>query len=207
VSWYRDLEWLAADRQHRTAMRSRNTMAGVTLLRGDDSAPVQFHQAEGYKGEIRDNVLRYQQPGDASMPLPGAKGIAIYPGGNRGTGIILAIEDTRYRPKGLNPGERHLYMIDGADKEGNGGTLRSLIKGLLGWATTLYGKTINVGDSNTTGINVGTAGGSSLTITIGATGTAINVSGKNIAIAASSGGHITMTAPAGTITANGNVLG
>lgn len=155
---FRDLEWLAADHTQRVAFRTRNQIAGITFSVGDDTEAVQFHQAEGHVTEVRDKVLRYQQHGFSSMPLPGAKAVAIYPNGNRAQGLILVTEDTRYRPKGLKPGEVHAFMVDGADGKGENGTLRSILKGLLNWAVTLFGKTINIGDTNTTTIVIGSSG-------------------------------------------------
>ncbi len=158
MSAFRDLEWLAADHSQRERSRTHNAVGRVRLLFGDDTQPVQFHQTEGHVGEIRNKVLRLQTHGFSSMPLPGAKGIAIYPNGNRAQGHIIVTEDTRYRPKGLKPGETHLFMIDGADSQGNNGTLRSALKALLGWAVTLFGKTINIGDADTTTIVIGSNG-------------------------------------------------
>lgn len=155
---YSDLERFAADTTRRNTYRPPNLFSGVVINLSDDTGQVQTHQTEGHVGEIRNRVLRLMEHGFSSVPLPGAKGLAFYPSGIRQPGVILATEDTRYRPKGLNPGETHLFMVDGADKQGNNGTLRSLVKGLLGWVTTLFGTTINIGDSSTMTIVVGNNG-------------------------------------------------
>lgn len=136
------------DRTDRAFYRVRSAIGRVTLHLGDDSGPYQTHQVEGYPGEIRPNVQRLQHPGLSSMPLPGAKALVSWQGGNRGFGSILAIEDGRYRPTGLQPGETQLYAVDGADGQGNGGTAWAFLQGLLGKICKLLGKTINIGDAS-----------------------------------------------------------
>jgi phage baseplate assembly protein V len=149
-----DLHWGAYDQLQRNAARSRNAMAGVTLNLPDDSGPVQVFQTEGHVGELRNKVARVENHGFLALPLPGAKGIALYLGGDRGNGIIVATVDARYRPTGLNPGEAQLYIVDGAQKDGSGGTTRAILQGLLGWVAKLFGVTILVGDSNTQAVTI-----------------------------------------------------
>jgi phage baseplate assembly protein V len=171
----RDLEWFSADQMQRTAYRARNALGGVTLTLPNDAGPVQTHQTLGYLGELRSGVLRLQNPGFTSVPLVGAKGIAVYPGGNRVQGIIVGVEDVRYRPVGLNPGEFLLYAIRGAGSDGTGGTAHPILKGTVDGNGELTGIEINVGDANTTNVaivgsaQVSMTSGGSLTIN-GATG-------------------------------------
>jgi phage gp45-like len=128
------------------AYRTRSVISRATLKLGDDSQPVQTWQIEGFPGEIRDGVQRLHAFGISSMPLPGAKAHVSWQGGYRGFGTITSVEDPRYRPKGLKGGETHIYMVDGAQaSDGTGGTLRTLLKGAIGWLTTLLGKTITIG--------------------------------------------------------------
>ena len=148
------LHWGAYDQLQRNAARSRNSLAGVTLNLPDDSGPVQKFQTEGHVGELRNNVARVENHGFSSLPLPGAKGIAIYLGGDRGNGIVVATVDARYRPTGLNPGEAQLYMVDGAQKDGSGGATRAILQGLLGWVAKLFGVTILIGDGNTQNVTI-----------------------------------------------------
>lgn len=145
-----DLSWLAFDRWQRDSHRARNAIGCVTLNLGADGQPVQIHQTTGHVGEVRNNVVRMQQPGHSSMPLPGAKGVAIYPAGFRGCGIIIAVEDVRYRPTGLKPGEGQLWAVDGADGSGNGGTAWTVIQGLLGKLANIFGVKIAVGKAGQT---------------------------------------------------------
>jgi phage baseplate assembly protein V len=147
-------DWAAYDRHQRTANRSHNALGSVTLTLPDDTTAVQSHQIEGHVGEVRNGAIRLQAPGFSSMPLPGAKGIALYPGGQRANAVIVATEDTRYRMKGLKPGEGNFYGVDGADAKGEGGTAWSALKALSGQIAKLWGKTITIGDGNTITINV-----------------------------------------------------
>jgi phage baseplate assembly protein V len=149
-----DIHWGAYDQLQRNAARSRNSLAGVTLNSPDDSGPVQKFQTEGHVGELRNAVARVENHGFSSLPLVGAKGIAIYLGGDRGNGIVVATVDARYRPTGLHPGEAQLYIVDGAQKDGTGGTTRTILQGLLGWVAKLFGKMILIGDSNTVNITL-----------------------------------------------------
>jgi phage baseplate assembly protein V len=160
----------------RSYHRAHNTVGRVTLPMGDDSGNVQTHQIEGYKGELRDGMQHYQTFGFASMPLRGAKGVANYQSGHRGFATIVATEDPRYRVKNQQPGELTTYMVDGAKTDGTGGTTRSILKGALGWVTSLFGKTINMGtDADTVTISVKGA-----TININAkSGGTINITGDN----------------------------
>ncbi len=188
--------------------RMHNIVGRVTLPLGDDSGQVQLHQIEGYTGELRNQMQRFGEYGFASMPLPGAKGVALYQGGHRGFPTIVATEDPRYRPKGLQPGESGLYIIDGADGNGGGGTVRWLLKGALGWFANLFGKTINVGASGDTDliqltgttITIGTAADTT-TLTL-RSNTNINiVSSGNISLNAT--GALNLTGGSGDITIGG----
>lgn len=149
-----DGDWTQYDQHQRGAYRTRNTVAGVTLTLGDDSGPVQLHQTVGLTGELRHQVVRLQQPGFSSMPLVGAKGLAIYHGGYRGYGNIVAVEDARYRPTGLKPGEFTLFVIDGAGADGSGGKVRPIIQGRLGGKGQLLGVEIDIGDADTTDVTI-----------------------------------------------------
>jgi phage baseplate assembly protein V len=142
-------DWNGYDRDQRIAARVRNSLAAVTLQLPDDTKSVQKYQTEGLVSEIRDNVQVVQLHGFSSLPLPGARGIVVYPSGNRGNGLVIATIDPRYRPTGLRPGEVSIHMVDGAQKDGAGGTTRTVLSALLGWMTSLFGKMIGIGDSNT----------------------------------------------------------
>jgi phage gp45-like len=150
-----DDAWDVSDHVSQGFYRTRSVISRVTLKLGNDDGPLQLWQTEGYPTEIRNKVQRLHTFGVSTMPLPGAGAHVSYQGGNRGFGTITNVEDPRYRPKGLKGGETHIYMVDGAQaSDGTGGTLRTLLKGAIGWLTTLLGKTITIGDVNTTTVTI-----------------------------------------------------
>lgn len=159
------------DLGERSWYRATQTLGRATLLRGDDSQPYQLHQIEGYRSEVRANVQRLQHFGFSAMPLPGAKALISWERGYRGYGSIIGVEDGRYRPIGLNPGEFAMYMVDGAASDGTGGTMRPILRGQLGGKGELLGVTINVGDSNTTNVTVTGSGLITLAGNVEITGT------------------------------------
>lgn len=83
-------------------MVSRGVLRGV-----NDTAARQQLQVELLKGELRDGVERMQSYGLTSHPL-GGDVVAVFLGGNREKGIVLAVDDRRYRLS-LEPGEVALY--------------------------------------------------------------------------------------------------
>jgi phage baseplate assembly protein V len=141
-------DWGVGGAIERAWYRAHNVVGRVTLNLGDDTQRMQTHQIEGYTAELRDGMQRVQRFGHSTMPLPGAKGVALYQSGHRGFATIIADEDPRYRPTGLKPGEMQSYIVDGAKSDGTGGTTRIILQGLLGWLAKLLGVTIIVGDSN-----------------------------------------------------------
>lgn len=169
-----DDDWQLQQTAERIYFKTRNLVGWATLALGDDSKQVQNHQLEVYEGEVRNGVQRIQEHGLSTMPLPGAKAMVIFHGGKRGLGTAVAVEDARYRPTGLQPGESHGYMVDGAAKDGTGGTMRTLWKGRLGWEHDVFGKTINIGDTNAVTINVGTTA-SAVTINMGGSSATVNI--------------------------------
>jgi phage gp45-like len=141
--------------------RALNTIGRATLSMGDDSGPFQLHQLYSHLNEIRDGsqgdaarMQRFQSPGFSSMPLPGAGAVVVYQGGHRGFGTVIAVEDGRVRPTGLQPGEFQLYAVSGAGGDGAGGTTRPILKGSVDGNGHLSGIQIFVGDSNTTNVTI-----------------------------------------------------
>lgn len=102
-------------------LRLRIQMAiGRAVLRAiDDSAGRQRVQVELMKGELRDGVERMQDYGFTSHPHPGADAAAIFIGGNRAKGIVICVDDRRYRLTGLEQGEVAMF-----DDQGNQIVLR-----------------------------------------------------------------------------------
>jgi phage baseplate assembly protein V len=78
-----------------------------------DSTGIQVVQTSLLAGEIKD-MERMQQYGFTSAPLPGAEGVAVFVGGNRENGIVIAMDDRRYRLKNLGAGKVALYDSTGS---------------------------------------------------------------------------------------------
>lgn len=78
-----------------------------------DDAPTQLVQVSMLSGEVRDKMERMTEYGFTSVPLSGAQGVAVFVGGDRGHGIVIATGDPRSRMKGLQPGEVAIYDDQG----------------------------------------------------------------------------------------------
>ncbi|MEG1604097.1 MAG: phage baseplate assembly protein [Cloacibacillus sp.] len=79
----------------------------------NDSVPLQSVQIDALAGETRSDVERVQEYGFTSMPQADCRGIAIFIGGDRSSGVVIATDDTRYRKKDLLPGEVAIYTDEG----------------------------------------------------------------------------------------------
>ncbi|MDH5753329.1 MAG: phage baseplate assembly protein V [Deltaproteobacteria bacterium] len=79
----------------------------------DDSLKMQGMQLTLLAGEVAE-AERFQQYGFTSVPLDGAEVIALAVGGNRGHMVVIAADDRRYRPTGLEPGDVAAYNSSGA---------------------------------------------------------------------------------------------
>jgi hypothetical protein len=56
-----------------------------------------------------DDYAHMQPGGMTHVPLPGAEGIFLSVGGNRGDGVVICVSDRRHRPKGLAGGETAIF--------------------------------------------------------------------------------------------------
>src|SRR3546814_10696622 len=96
----------ALDRATAKARHSIAMMVGRCVLTAiNDGSKVQTVQLTGLADEVLDRVERFQDYGFTSVPLAEAEGIVVFVGGSRGNGIVIATEDRRYRPTGLEAGE------------------------------------------------------------------------------------------------------
>jgi phage baseplate assembly protein V len=75
----------------------------------NDAGGLQQLQIQLGKDELRDNTPRFAEYGFTSSPLSGARAIAIFMGGDRSNGAVIATDDPRYRPTGLKSGEAVVY--------------------------------------------------------------------------------------------------
>lgn len=89
--------------------RLRLLVARGVLHRVDDDAQVQAVQVGLLPDEVRDGVERVQDYGFTSVPLAGMEPLAVFVGGDRSNGVVIAVADRQYRLKGLRGGEVALY--------------------------------------------------------------------------------------------------
>ncbi len=80
-----------------------------------NSEGMQTVKAELLAGEVRDLMEHFQDAGFTSTPIEGAEAVAVFPGGNRDHGIVLAISDRRSRPKNIPEGGAAIYSFDDSE--------------------------------------------------------------------------------------------
>lgn len=78
-----------------------------------DSKGMQSMKLDLLSEEVQEDVERFQEYGFTSVPFPGAEAVSVFVGGNRDHGIVIAVDDRRYRLKALEPGEVALYTDEG----------------------------------------------------------------------------------------------
>ncbi len=93
--------------------RIRGMIARATISAVDDAPQVQAVQIEVLADEVQDGVESLHDYGFTSHPKPGAEAIVVYVGGTRSHGIVLKIEDRRYRLKALAEGEVAIFDDQG----------------------------------------------------------------------------------------------
>ena len=95
----------------RTRLANVDARAIVSLV--TDTTGIQTVQLGVLEGETRDGLERPQPYGFTSVPLAGAEAVVLFVGGKRDHGLVIAVDDRRYRKKGLAAGEVALYHKDG----------------------------------------------------------------------------------------------
>lgn len=85
-------------------------MIGRAILRlATEGAGLQRVQIDVLADETHDDVEHYQSYGFASRAQPGAEGVFLALGGARGNGVVICVDDRRYRLAGLEDGEVAIY--------------------------------------------------------------------------------------------------
>lgn len=79
----------------------------------NDSLKMQELQLTLLADEVRADVERFQEYGFTSHPHPGAEAVMVCVGGSRDHGLVIAVDDRRYRLKPLVQGEVALYDDQG----------------------------------------------------------------------------------------------
>lgn len=89
--------------------RVRGMVARAIVRLVDDARRAQEMQLELLAGESQDAVERFQNYGFTCVPHAGAEALVVFAGGLRSHGVVLAVEDRRYRLTGLDDGEVALF--------------------------------------------------------------------------------------------------
>lgn len=89
--------------------RVRLMVSRAILSAISDGSGIQLVQVKLLDSEVRDGVEHFQNYGYSSVPHPGAEGVMVCVSGDRDHGIVINMDDRRYRIKGLQNGEVALY--------------------------------------------------------------------------------------------------
>lgn len=98
--------------------RIANTIARAIVNLVDDSGRLQILQLSALQldntsREVIEDGEHFQPYGFFSIPQPGAEAVIIFPNGDRGHPLVVAVTDRRYRPTGGEGGEAGLYTDEG----------------------------------------------------------------------------------------------
>jgi len=93
--------------------RVANSIARAVIQNVSDSTKMQMLQLGVLEGETVDDCERFQEYGFNSVPLTGAEAVVIFPNGDRGHPLVVAVDDRRYRPTDLESGQSALYDTTG----------------------------------------------------------------------------------------------
>lgn len=93
--------------------RIMGMIARVEFSGTKEDRALQRGQLKLLADETRDDVEMVGHYGFISRPKDGAEGVAVFLGGERSHGVIIATEDRRYRIKTLQKGEVALYTDEG----------------------------------------------------------------------------------------------
>lgn len=88
--------------------RCENMVARGVVWMADNAKTLQEVQVSLLNKEVR-VVERFQQYGFSSVPLSEAEGVIIFVGGLRDHGIVINVDDRRYRPTDDAEGEVRIY--------------------------------------------------------------------------------------------------
>lgn len=94
-------------------MSVQNMISRCTLALANAKGKLQQLQIRMLAGEVKDAVEHLEPYGFTSCPLPGAEGVAVFPGGDRSHGVVVVIADRRFRLQGLKAGEVALFTDEG----------------------------------------------------------------------------------------------
>lgn len=153
-----------------------NLVARAVVQLVSDTPRVQTLQLAILDGETRADCERIQQYGFTSVPQPGAEAVVMFPGGIRDHALVIAVDDRRYRLRGLQPGEVAIYTDQGDQVVlKRGGTIEvhaSTAVAITAPSVTCSGDltvvgSVTAGGDVAVGGDVTVAGGTGVTVTSG----------------------------------------
>jgi len=92
--------------------RALGMIMRAVVTRVTDSTEAQEVQGQVLRDEVLD-LERIQSYGMTAVPQVGAEAVVVFLGGSRSNGVVIAVEDRRYRLTGLAAGEVALYDDQG----------------------------------------------------------------------------------------------
>ena len=95
------------------ALAVRMLISRAVVQRVDDSGGLQRLQIGIYADETRTDVERLQSYGFTARPLDGAEAVVARLGGRSDQAVVIAVDDRRYRVRGLEAGEVAIYSDEG----------------------------------------------------------------------------------------------
>jgi len=93
--------------------RIRMILNRALVVMVNDGTPIQLLQISIMKDEVKSGVERLQDFGFTSNPKSGAETLVAFLNGNKDQGIIIKVDDSRYRKKNLDPGNSAMYNSEG----------------------------------------------------------------------------------------------
>jgi phage baseplate assembly protein V len=147
----------ALDRLYRRILM---LVAPVKITATDDTGPVHRAQIRGFPPETIDAMPVLQIYGLASHAMPGSDAIAIFAGGDRSNGMIIATGNQQARLRNLKPGEVALYTDEGDKLVFSRGKIVELV---CGTEVRITAPTLTI---KATTITIAAAGGGKTTINL-----------------------------------------
>ena len=106
--------------QLRDLVRRTRMMIGRCILAGvNDKAGIQEVFVRLLADESKDKIPHLQHYGFTAHPLPEAEAVTFFMSGNRDHGVVICIDDRRFRIKNLEPGEVAIYTDEDLLPGGN----------------------------------------------------------------------------------------
>lgn len=75
----------------------------------DSASKMQVVQVALLAGEVKDGLEHFEPYGFTSRPHTSSEAVALFFGGDKSHGVVIAVSDRRYRLTGLEDGEVALY--------------------------------------------------------------------------------------------------